>query len=98
MTKKLMAGIVIPVVLAVGAGSAIAAATSDSAVIRACAAKNGKSMHLANADGTWISSYNNAADGATASLSAFWSNTYIWVGKAGSTNSGGTAGSAPATP
>jgi hypothetical protein len=30
--------------------------------------------------------YNNAADGATASLSAIWSNTYIWVGKGGMPN------------
>lgn len=29
--------------------------------------------------------YNNAADGATPSLSQIWSNTYIWVGKAGKT-------------
>jgi Type VI secretion system effector, Hcp len=52
MTKRLMAGIVLPVVLAVGAGSAIAAATNDGHVIRACSAKNGKTLHLAGADGT----------------------------------------------
>ena len=51
MTKRLMAGIVLPTVLAVGAGSAIAAVTDDSTVIRACSAKNGKTLHLAGADG-----------------------------------------------
>ncbi|WP_028062636.1 type VI secretion system tube protein Hcp [Solirubrobacter soli] len=49
MTKRLMAGIVLPAVLAVGAASAIAA--NDSDVIRACAAKNGKTLHLAGANG-----------------------------------------------
>lgn len=33
--------------------------------------------------------YNTAADGATPSLSQIWSNTYIWVGRAG--NGGGSA-------
>jgi hypothetical protein len=36
--------------------------------------------------------YNTAADGATPSLSQIWSNTYIWVGKAG------TSFGAPKTP
>lgn len=49
MTKRLMAGIVLPAVLAVGAATAIAA--NDSDVIRACAAKNGKTLHLAGANG-----------------------------------------------
>jgi type VI secretion system secreted protein Hcp len=49
MTKRLMAGLVLPAVLAVGAASAIAA--NDSTVIRACAAKNGKTLHLAGANG-----------------------------------------------
>jgi type VI secretion system secreted protein Hcp len=57
MTKRLMAGIVLPAVLAVGAASAIAANASD--VIRACAAKNGKTLHLAGKDG-------KCATGATA--------------------------------
>src|SRR5690606_22314434 len=29
--------------------------------------------------------FNNAADGATPSLTQIWDNTYIWVGKAGAT-------------
>lgn len=32
--------------------------------------------------------YNNAADQATTSLSQIWSNTYIWVGKAGKASAG----------
>src|SRR4051812_25979993 len=51
MTKRLMGGIVLAAALAVGAGSAIAAAANDSAVIRACAAKNGKTLHLAGTNG-----------------------------------------------
>jgi len=35
--------------------------------------------------------YNNAADGASAgTLTQIWSNTYIWVGKAGNMNNGGS--------
>jgi type VI secretion system secreted protein Hcp len=41
----------VPVVVAVGAGSALAAAANDGAVVRACAAKNGKALHLAGAGG-----------------------------------------------
>jgi hypothetical protein len=36
--------------------------------------------------------YNNAADQATASLSQVWSNTYIWVGKAGKGSVGSETG------
>jgi type VI protein secretion system component Hcp len=49
MTKRLMVGIVLAAALAAGAGSAIAA--NDSPVIRACAAKNGKALHLAGTNG-----------------------------------------------
>lgn len=36
--------------------------------------------------------YNSAADGATPSLSAIWSNTYIWVGRPGLSAGGGEEG------
>ena len=36
--------------------------------------------------------YNNAADGATPSLSQIWSNTYIWVGASGKTTASMTGG------
>ncbi|MDA0164598.1 type VI secretion system tube protein Hcp [Solirubrobacter ginsenosidimutans] len=49
--RRRTVALMVPVVVAVGAGSAIAATANDGAVIRACAAKSGKSLHLANADG-----------------------------------------------
>jgi hypothetical protein len=36
--------------------------------------------------------YNNAADGATPSLSQIWSNTYVWVGKAGASSEASQTG------
>jgi type VI secretion system secreted protein Hcp len=49
--RRRTVALLVPVVVAVGAGSAIAATANDGAVIRACAAKSGKSLHLAKADG-----------------------------------------------
>ena len=49
--RRRAVALMVPVVVAVGAGSALAAAANDGAVVRACAAKNGKALHLAGAGG-----------------------------------------------